>query len=58
MNSLNSIIPNFESMNDNMKKDIILYGDSRFDENKNKIILEATINYLKNSERFSESILQ
>ena len=52
MNSVNSIIPNFESMNDNMKKDILLYGDSRFDENKNKIILEATINYLKNSETF------
>ena len=45
-------------MNDNMKKDILLYGDSRFDENKNKIILEATINYLKNSERFSQSILE
>ena len=58
MNSVNSIIPNFESMNDNMKKDILLYGDSRFDENKNKIILEATINYLKNSERFSQSILK
>ena len=58
MNSVNSIIPNFESMNDNMKKDILLYDDSRLDENKNKIILEATINYLKNSERFSQSILE
>ena len=58
MNSVNSIIPNFESMNDNMKKDILLHGDSRFHENKNKIILEATINYLKNSERFSQSILE
>ena len=58
MNGVNSIIPNFNSMNDNMKKDILLYSDSRFDENKNKIILEATINYFKNSERFSESILE
>ena len=58
MNSVNSVIPNFESMNDNMKKDILLYGDSHFDGNKNKIILEATINYLKNSERFSQSILE
>ena len=58
MNSVNSIIPNFESMNNNMKKDILLYGDSCFDKNKNKIILEATINYLKNSERFSQSILE
>ena len=53
MNSVNLIISNFESMNDNIKKDILLYGDSRFDENKNKIILEATIKFLKNSERFS-----
>ena len=44
-------------MNDNIKKDILLYSDSRFDENKNKIVLEATINFLKNSERFSEPLL-
>ena len=47
-----------ESMTDNRKRDILLYGDSRFDENKNKIILEATINYLKNSERFSGSLFE
>ena len=40
-------------MTDNRKQDTWLDGGSRFDENKNKIILEATINYLKNSERFS-----
>ena len=33
-------------MIDNRKRDILLYSDSRFDENINKIILEATINYL------------
>ena len=53
MNSVKSNIPNFESLTDNNRIDIILYGDSRFDENKNKIILEATVNYLKNYERFS-----
>ena len=37
------------------KRDILLNGDSRFDENKNKFILQATMSYLKNSERFSES---
>ena len=58
MNSVNLIIPYFESMNDNIKKDILLYGDSRFDENKNKIILEATINFLKNSERFSRPLFE
>ena len=55
MNSVKSIIPFFESLTDNNKIDILLYGDSRLDENENKIILKANINYLKNSERFSES---
>ena len=58
INSVNLIISNFESMNDNIKKDILLYSDSLFDENKNKIILEATINFLKNSERFSRPLFE
>ena len=41
---------------DNVKEDLLLYGDTRFDENKNKIILKATINYIKNTERFSGSL--
>ena len=36
-----------------VKRDILLYGDSCFDENKNKLILETTIIYIKNTERFS-----
>ena len=44
MNIIKSVIPNSESLTDNGSIDILLYGDSRFDENKNKIILEATIN--------------
>ena len=58
MNSVKSIIPNFESLIDNDRIDILLYGDSRFDENKNKIILEATINYLKISERLPGSLFE
>ena len=58
MNSLKSIIPNFEFLTDKSRIDILLYGDSRFDENKIKIILEAAINYLKNSKRFSESLFE
>ena len=58
MNSVKSVIINFESMIANRKRDILLYGDSRFDENKNKLVLEATINYLKNSERFSGSFFE
>ena len=58
MNSVKSIIPNFESLTNNNRIDILLYGDSRFDENKNKIILEATINYLKISKISSNSLFE
>ena len=58
MNNVTSIISNFESLIDNDKINILLYGDSKFDENKNKIVLEAAINYLKNSERFSGSLFE
>ena len=54
MNSVKSICDNFDSMSDNVKEDLVLYGDLCFDENKNKVILKATINYIKNNERFSE----
>ena len=44
-------------MSDNVKEDLLhLYGDSQFDENKNKVISKATINYIKNTERFSGSL--
>ena len=33
------------------------YGNSRFDEGKNRYILEATITYIKGSERFSEVLI-
>ena len=38
MNSVKSILENFQSFSDNVKKDILLYGDSRLDGNKNKFI--------------------
>ena len=47
MNSVKSIFDNFDSMSDNVKENLLLYGDSRFDENKNKVILKATIIYKK-----------
>ena len=59
MNSVKSVTDNFESLPDNDKKDIILYGDSHLDDNnKNKYILEATINYIKSSERLSGSLFE
>ena len=54
-NSVKSICDNFDSMSDNVKEDLLLYGDSRFDD-KNKVILKDPINYLKNTERFSGSL--
>ena len=55
MNSVKSVLDNFESLPD---KYILLYGDSHLDNNKNKYILEATLNYIKNSERFSGSFFE
>ena len=57
MNSVKSVLDNFESLSDNIKKEILLHGDSRLDNN-NKFILEATLNYIKTSERFSGSLFE
>ena len=58
MNSVISVLDSFESLSDNIKKEILLYGDSRLDNNKNKFILEATLNNIKTSERFSGSLFE
>ena len=56
MNSVKSVSENFNSLSDNVKQDVLLYGDPRLDENKNNFYLEATLSYIKNTERFSGSI--
>ena len=56
MNCVKSILENFESLSDNVKKDILLYGDSRLDGNKTKFILEATLTYIESTDKFSGSI--
>ena len=58
MNSVKSVLDNFESLSHNTKKEILLYGDPRLDNNKNKFILEGTLNYIKTSERFSGSLFE
>ena len=58
MNSVKSVLDNFESFSDNTKKEILLCGDSRLDNNKNKFILEVTLNYIKTSERLSGSLFE
>ena len=56
INSVKSFCDNFDSMSDKVKEYLLLYCDSRFNEKKNKVILKATINYIKNAERFFGSI--
>ena len=56
MNSVNSVFKNFTNLSDNRKKDVLLYGDSSLDEKKNKFILEATLTFINESERFSGSL--
>ena len=47
MKSVKSVSENFNSLSDNVKKDVLLYADPRLAEIKNKIILEATLSYIK-----------
>ena len=56
MNRVKALIPNFEFFANNNRIDILLY--SPFDENKNEVILKATIKYLKSSKSFSGSLLK
>ena len=58
MNIVNSVRDHFESLSDSSKRDILLYGYSRLDTNKNKFILVVSINYIKHSERFSGSLFE
>ena len=56
MNSVNSVFENFDILSDNIKTDVLSYGDPPLDGEPNKIILEATISDIKTSERFTGSI--
>ena len=56
INSVKYIFEGFDSLSDIAKKDLLLYGDPRFDINKNKFILEATLSYIKSAEKFTGSL--
>ena len=58
MNSVVSVISDFEFLSDNTKKDVLLYGEPSLDQNKNKFILEATLTFIKSSERFSRFLFE
>ena len=48
-----ALCKNFSDLSDDNKIKLLLYGDSRFDDNKNGEILKATITYIIESDRFS-----
>ena len=58
MKCVKSICDNFDSTSDNVKEDLLLYSDSRFDDNKNKVILKTTINYTIKSKNFYQKDLR
>ena len=58
MNKVNQIDENFSYLSDDNKVSLLLYGDSRFDENKNNFILSASMTYILETERFSTSLFQ
>ena len=58
MNKVNQIDENFSYLSDDNKVSLLLYGDSRFDDNKNNFILSASIAYVLETEKFSTSLFQ
>jgi len=56
MISVKTVFENFDNLSDNDKRHILLYGDPRLDKKSNKFILEATLSYIKSTDRFSKSI--
>ena len=48
----------FSYLSDDNKVSPLLYGDSRFDDNKNNFILSAPITYILETEWFSTSLFQ
>ena len=58
MNKVNQIDENFSYLSDDNKVSLLLYGDSRFDDNKNNFILSASITYTLENERFSSFLYQ
>ena len=57
-NEVNQIDEHFSYLSDDNKVSLLLYGDSRFDDNKNNFILSASMTYILETERFSTSLFQ
>ena len=57
MNKVNQVDEHFSYLHDDNKVSL-LYGDSRFDDNKNNFSLPVSITYILETERFSISLFQ
>ena len=57
MNELSDIDNSITSRQPNEILRIILYGDCKFKDNVNRRILIATIQFIKNNNRFYQSII-
>ena len=59
MDKVNQIDENCPYLSDDDNKvSLLLYGDSRFDDNKSNFMLSASITYILEAERFSTSLFQ
>ena len=57
MSELYAIDSSICSLNDNSLTELLLYGNKKFSFETNKSILQATINFLKNSLRFENALI-
>ena len=58
MNKVNQIDENSSYLSDDNKVSLLLYVDSRFDDDKNNFILSALITYILETQRFSTPLFQ
>ena len=56
MNELSSINSGIISLRPSALLEVILYGDKMLNDKPNHRILTATINYIKNTQRFEQSL--
>ena len=56
MNKLSSVNSGIISLRPSALLEVILYGDKMLNYSSNQQILTATINYIKNTQRFEQSL--
>ena len=56
MNKVIQIDENFSYLSDDNKVSLLLYSDSRFDDNKNNFILSASITYILETSLFETDV--